>query len=79
MTPIIYNQCIFKPGIQNLTKTLVIRMRQVDSPVLLGRKSKHKTMGKTLVDAFRGIIQAPFEICNFRNFVGKRIKSLLNF
>jgi hypothetical protein len=52
-TPIIYNQYVFEPGIENLPKSLVIRMGQVDRPVLLGRKSKHKTMGKTFVDAFR--------------------------
>ena len=53
LTPIIYNQYIFKPGMQNLAKAFVIRMGQVGRPVLLGRKRQDKAMGKTLVNTFR--------------------------
>ena len=65
--PVINHQNLIQVRRQHFTECLMGRVRQISSPVFFRGKSQEKAVGKTIIQTFRAVVDAPFISLDLRN------------
>ena len=78
LCPIIYYQHLFKEGLRQPAKSLVVGMNQILVPLFGAGKAEEEAVGEALLDVLHAYVCAPFERFDLGNQPGQAAECLLN-